>query len=142
VILADVNVLLYAFRRDAPHHRVCKSWLDAVVAGDTQFGMSPLALSAVVRIATNSRIYSRPSGLDEALAFCDDLLGQPHCQVVRPGERHWAIFKRLCTEADIRGPRVSDAWFAALAIEHGCTWVTHDRDFARFPGLDWQLPAA
>ena len=29
---------------------------------------------------------------------------------------------------------------AALAIEHGCTWVTTDRDFARFPGLTWQHP--
>ena len=31
------------------------------------------------------------------------------------------------------------AWYAALAIEHDCTWVTLDRDFARFPGLDWNL---
>jgi uncharacterized protein len=37
-----------------------------------------------------------------------------------------------------RGPRVSDGWFAALAIEHGCTFVTFDRDFACFPGLRWE----
>jgi predicted nucleic acid-binding protein len=40
-----------------------------------------------------------------------------------------------------RGPRVSDAWFAALAIEHGCTWITFDRDYARFDGLQWREPA-
>ena len=33
------------------------------------------------------------------------------------------------------------AWFAALAIEHGCEWVTLDRDFERFPGLRWRLLA-
>jgi predicted nucleic acid-binding protein len=33
---------------------------------------------------------------------------------------------------------VPDAWFAALAIEHGCEWITEDRDYARFPGLRWR----
>ncbi|HWB49334.1 MAG TPA: hypothetical protein VG651_09510 [Stellaceae bacterium] len=37
---------------------------------------------------------------------------------------------------------VTDAWFAALAIERGgCTWITYDRDYARFPGLDRRLPS-
>ena len=60
--------------------------------------------------------------------------------IVEPGERHWSILRRLCFETEIRGPRVTDAWFAALAIEHACTWITYDRDFARFPGLNWQEP--
>jgi hypothetical protein len=60
---------------------------------------------------------------------------------VQPGDRHWAIFERLCLGASIRGPRVTDAWFAALAIEHGCTWITCDRDFARFTELDWREPS-
>ena len=103
--------------------------------------MSPLALSAVARITTNPRIFEQPSPIDEVLAYCDDLLGQPHCEAVEPGKRHWAIFKRLCIETGTRGPRITDAWFAALAIEHGCTWITCDRDYARFPELDWQVPA-
>jgi predicted nucleic acid-binding protein len=28
---------------------------------------------------------------------------------------------------------------AALAIEHGCDWVTRDRDFAKFAELRWRL---
>jgi predicted nucleic acid-binding protein len=31
-------------------------------------------------------------------------------------------------------------WYAALAIEHGCTFITFDRDYARFPGLRWREP--
>jgi len=34
------------------------------------------------------------------------------------------------------------AFVAPSAIEAGSTWVTLDRDFARFPGLDWRVPAA
>lgn len=142
MILADVNVLIYAFRQDTAQHAVCKAWLDRIVAGDTRFGMSPLVLCGVVRIATNPRIYRQPSTTEDAFGFCDDLLGQPHCEIVQPGERHWAIFSRLCLESGVRGPRVSDAWFAALAIEHGCTWITYDRDYTRFPGLDWKEPSA
>lgn len=54
---------------------------------------------------------------------------------------HAAGNKRLCIETDTRGPRVTDAWYAALAIEWGCEWITFDRDYARFPGLKWQVPA-
>ena len=54
--------------------------------------------------------------------------------------RHWTIFRDLCVKTGTRGPRVSDAWFAALAIEHGCTWITFDRDYARFDGLEWREP--
>jgi len=142
MILPDVNVLIYAFRKDAPHHAICRPWLDRVVLGNARFGLSPMAMSAVVRITTNRRSYATPSLLDDAFGFCDDLLGQPHCQIVEPRERHWDIFKRLCIETDTRGPRVTDAWYAALAIEWGCEWITFDRDYARFPGLQWQLPTA
>ena len=142
MILPDVNVLIYAFRGDTAHHAVCKTWLDSVITGEAQFGVSPLTLSAVVRITTNSRVFKQPSSLGDAFAYCDSLLNQPHCEHVRPRERHWGIFKRLCIEAGIAGPRASDAWFAALAIEHGCTWITYDRDYARFAGLDWKLPPA
>jgi toxin-antitoxin system PIN domain toxin len=142
VILADVNVLIYAFRQDAPHHVTAKQWLDGVVLGAPQFGLSPLALSAVVRITTNQRVYKEPSTLDEVFAYCDNLLSQPHCEIVEPGDRHWQIFCRLCLNTRVHGPRTTDAWFAALAIEHDCTWITYDRDFSRFPGLDWAMPTA
>ena len=140
MILPDVNVLIYAFRKDVPQHSACNFWLTGVLAGQTRFGMSPLALSALVRITTNPRSYREPSSLAEAFTFCDYVAGQPNCQLVESGERHWDIFQRLCVETDTRGPRVTDAWYAALAIEWGCEWVTMDRDYARFPGLRWSVP--
>jgi toxin-antitoxin system PIN domain toxin len=141
MILPDVNVLIYAFRQDVLQHALCRDWLAGVVTGDARFGVSPLALSAVVRVTTDPRAYNPPSAIEEAFGFCEDILGQSHCQIVDPGERHWDIFKRLCIETNTRGSRVTDAFFAALAIEWGCEWITFDRDFARFPGLKWQVPA-
>jgi uncharacterized protein len=140
MILPDVNVLIYAFRSEVPHHNVCRAWLNAVVLGHERFGLSPLSLAALVRVTTNRRAYAQPSSFETAFGFCEDLLGQPHCQIVEPGARHWDIFKRLCVETDTRGSRVTDAWYAALAIEWGCEWITLDRDYARFPGLRWRPP--
>ena len=141
MILPDVNVLIYAFRADSTRHRICKRWLDGIVLGNAQFGLSPLALSAVARIATNPRVFKQPSSIEEVFAFCENLLGQPNCEPVRPGPRHWPIFTRICVEVGITGPRITDAWFAALAIEHGCVWVTYDRDYTRFPELNWREPS-
>jgi uncharacterized protein len=104
MILPDVNVLIYAFRRDLPQHAVCRAWLAGVVMSDARFGLSPLVLGAVVRVTTNPRVYRMPSTIEEAFGYCENLLGQPHCQIVEPGERHWDIFKRLCIETEREDP--------------------------------------
>ena len=140
MILPDVNILVHSFRSDSFDHKNCRTWLDYVVNGDARYGMAPQVLSSVVRITTHPKVFAQPSTLDEVLKFCDILLAQSHCVVIQPGERHWEIFKRLCVKADARGNLVPDAWFAALAIESGCEWITLDRDYARFPELRWSLP--
>lgn len=140
MILPDANILVNAFRSDTSEHERCRIWLGGVVNGDARYGMAPQVLGGVIRITTHPKVFVEPSRLDEVLRFCDILLAQSHCVVIQPGERHWEIFKRLCTEGDARGNLVPDAWLAALAIESGCEWITLDRDYARFPGLRWRVP--
>jgi hypothetical protein len=111
-----------------------------VVNGDARYGMVPQVLSGVIRIVTHPKVFVKPSAMDEVLRFCNVLLDQHHCVVIQPGDRHWEIFTRLCVEADARGNLVAGAWFAALAMESGCEWITLDRDYARFPGLRWRVP--
>jgi toxin-antitoxin system PIN domain toxin len=142
MILPDVNVLVYAYRPDAPNHVQSRKWLDHVADSVSAFGISKLTLSAFVRIVTNPRIHDIPTPLDAAFAFCDALLGQPNCTIVEPGPRHWAIFRNVCLATNTRGKNTTDAWFAALAIESGCEWVTFDRDFTRFPGLKCTILSA
>jgi toxin-antitoxin system PIN domain toxin len=140
VILPDVNVLVHAFRKDASDHAQCRPWLERVLNGESRYGMSPQVLSSLVRITTHPKVFKQPSPVSEALRFGDLLLAQPNCVVVQPAETHWQIFTRLCREIDARGNLVPDAWFAAMAIEAGCEWITLDRDYARFPGLKWRAP--
>ena len=69
-------------------------------------------------------------------------LAQPNVGLLDPGERHWDILGRLMRDAQASGPLVSDAALAAVAIEHGATLYSTDRDFARFEGLRLVNPIA
>jgi len=140
VILPDVNVLLYAFRRDSARHAEYRGWLDEVVNGDAAYGIAPQTLASLIRISTHPSIYVTPSGLGEAIAFSRALLAPSHCTIVQPGARHWDLFVDLCERARAPGNLAQDAWFAALAVESGSEWITTDRDYARFPGLKWREP--
>lgn len=140
MVLPDVNVLIYAHREDTTQHRGCRRWLESVLNGDEAYGVSELVLSGFVRIVTHPKVFTKPSGMQDALAFADQLRDRPNCVLIEPGSRHWEIFRRLCTENGVKGNLVPDAYLAALAIESGCEWVTTDRDFSRFTGLRWRHP--
>jgi uncharacterized protein len=138
--LFDVNVLVYAFRRDAERHKEYRKWLLRTFEEEAAFGVAEQALLGFVRVTTHPKIFREPSRLDEALKFVDALLAVPSCRVIRPSPGHWPVFADLCREARAQGNLIMDAWFAALAMESGCTWITTDRDFSRFPGLRWRHP--
>ena len=78
-----------------------------------------------------------PSTAD-VFAYVDAIRETPGAVRIEPGERHWAIFRDLVSSTGIHGADITDAWLAALAIEHACEWWTTDRGFARFPGLRWR----
>jgi toxin-antitoxin system PIN domain toxin len=142
MILLDVNVLVYAHRHDARDHARYQNWLESVMDSGKSFGISELALCGLVRIVTHPRIYPVPTPVEGALSYAKQLRNHDNCVVVSPGERHWEILDDLCQRAGAKGSIVTDAYFAALAIESGAEWITTDRDFARFPGLRWRHPFA
>lgn len=140
MLLADVNVLVYAHRRDSPDHGSYRSWLENVLQSPEAYGVSDLVLSGVIRIVTHPRIFDPPSTLDQALSFVSSVRSRANAVLVAPGRRHWHIFVDLSRQSDARGNLVPDAYLAALAIETGSEWITTDRDYARFPGLRWRHP--
>jgi toxin-antitoxin system PIN domain toxin len=97
-------------------------------------------INGVIRVLSVAALHDPPPTMEEILGFADQVRNQPHAVVLNPGERHWEIFTRLCREADARRKLIPDAYLAALAIEHGCEFVTCDKDFARFQGLRWRSP--
>ena len=131
----DVNVLVSAFREDAVHHERCRRWLVEALSGRDRVGLFELVLSGVLRVLTHPRIFHPPTPGAAAIAFVDALLAQPASMALRPGGAHWRIFRGMSETLQLRGNRIPDAYHAALAIEHGCEWVTLDRGFSAYSGL-------
>jgi uncharacterized protein len=140
VIAPDVNVLLYALREDTERHAEYRHWLQEALNGEEPVALLEPVLAAVLRIATHPSIFRPPTPRAVAEAFEDACQTAPAAVALRAESRHWSIFRELCRRADCRGNLVQDAYLAALAIEHQCVFVTTDRDFARFPRLQWQHP--
>ena len=138
MVLCDVNVLLYACTSQSPHHEVCYQKLLTLTSAGEKFAVNDVILAAVIRLATNSRIFSPPASVESVFNFTDALLAHPDSVSVLPSSRHWRIFKDLILTSGIRGKDTTDAYLAALAIEHGCEWWTTDSDFSRFHGLRWR----
>lgn len=135
MLLPDVNICIYAMRRDSELHSAVSDWLTPRLTGDEPIGISELVLSSLVRITTNHQIFAEPSTPEQAMDFCTALRAAPSAVPVRAGPRHWPIFERLVAQTRARANDVSDAYLAALSIEQGATWVTRDRGFGRFPDL-------
>jgi toxin-antitoxin system PIN domain toxin len=140
MILIDVNVLVYAHRADAPGHAAYRAWLESVVNGSQAYGLSELVLSGFLRVVTHPRVFTPPSDLAAGFAFVEAIRQRPNAVLISPGPRHWDIFANLCRRAVVKGNLIPDAYFAALAIESGSEWISTDRDYSRFPGLNWRHP--
>ncbi len=135
LLVLDVNVVLAAHRQDHPSHGSVRPWFDAVVAGDDDFAVPDGVWASFLRLATNRRIFVVPTPLADAFLFLDATIAQPRHLRLGPGPRHPALVRRLCEEAEATGDLVPDAVLGAIAVEHGATVATLDRDFARFPSV-------
>jgi uncharacterized protein len=142
VILDDANLLLYAYHPRAPQHEGARAWLEAVLSGLDLVRFAWLTLWAFLRIVTNPRVFEHPLSTTDAVAAISSWLAQPAAGILDPGERHWDILRGLVRDGQATGPLVMDAVLAAIALEHGATVRTTDRDFSRFPGLKWVNPLA
>ena len=134
--------MLAAHRDDHPHHPAARPWFDDLVAREDPFGVPDAVWASFVRIATNRRIFTVPTPLDDAFGFLRAVRAQPGHVAIVPGERHLEIFEGLCRTGDAIGDLAADAYLAAVAVEQGATMASFDRDYARFEGLDWRVPSS
>lgn len=108
MLCVDVNVLVYAHRRDVSGHSEYRALLERLANGDEPVGIPDLTLGGFVRIVTNRRIFTEPTDTDEAWAAVDALLSAPAVMRLSPGQRHWSLFRQLAAEIDARGNDISD----------------------------------
>ncbi len=137
MIAPDANLLIYAYTPKDPDHRASRAWLEDILSGTEPVGLPILSIQAFMRVQTHPRA---AVPFKQAAATVDSWLALSHVRILYPGDRHWLIYKQLCSPIRIGGARLTDAAIAAIAIEYGAVVHTNDGDFARFPGVRWHNP--
>jgi toxin-antitoxin system PIN domain toxin len=141
VILVDVNVIVYAARREFRAHEVALHWLEAALSGEEPVAVMDSVLASATRLMTNHRVLREPFGADEALAVCEAVRSAPAAITPSPSGRRWSVFSRLTGDLGLRANDVPDAYLAATAIDFGARLATFDQGFRRFPGLTVIVPS-
>jgi len=142
VRLIDTDVLVVAVNQHDPRHDVTRAFMERVLSDGSANLIAPASIAGFVRNVT--RLVGGLPGLPVSSAFdlAEDWLRRSTVSVPIPDERHFARVRELLEGAGAAGKHVDDAHRAALAMQYRATIVTFDTDFARFPGVKWERPAA
>jgi len=141
VILVDANLVVYAHAPASPHHRPARAWFEEIMSGPDRVGFPWPTLLAFLRLMGNPHVAGKPAPLRESWSRVEGWLARPQSWIPVPTERHQQILAHLL-DGEARRDIANDAHLAALAIEHGLTVCSTDRDFSRFPGIRWENPLA
>ncbi len=107
--IVDINLLIYAINKDAPHHSKAKKWLEDSLSSDEPFGFAWIVILGFLRIVTNGRIMPTPLIPEVAIDSVNDWLLQPPSVTVAPSRNHWSIFKELLIPLGVAANLTSDA---------------------------------
>lgn len=140
MLLVDANVLLYAVNERSREHDVSRDWLSQALAGAEAVAFAWTVLLAFLRLSTHPAVFPRPLTAAQAGDIVERWLEASPAVTIEPTRRHLALLRGLLDRSGTAGNLLGDAHLAALALEHGATVVSFDRDFARFEGVALRRP--
>ena len=140
MILPDINLLVFAYNRHAPHHAEAREWWEELLNGSDPVGLPWAVVCGFVRLMTHPAVLVHPLDPGRAVYHVQSWFDRPVVEVLEPGPRHLSIFGKLLESVGVAASLTTDAHLAAIAIEHQCELHSNDADFARFPGLRWRNP--
>lgn len=127
--------MLFAVNADAKEHKRARSWMEAALSTTEPVAFAWIAMLAFLRVSTRSGVFANPLRPARAFSFLEAWLNADNVRVIHPSEHHFATLRGLLEKTGTAGNLTTDAYLAALAIEHGAELVSFDRDFGRFDDL-------
>ena len=140
MIIPDVNLLIFAYNRDAQHHQSAKEWLQDLMRSGKPVGLPWVVISGFIRISTHPKLLKEPVTVEEAIGITRSWLASDNVRIIEPGSRFRDLFFVGIEKLGTAGNLTTDAYLAALAIEYQAELHSCDTDFHRFPGLRWRNP--
>ncbi len=129
----DVNILIAASRSDHPHHKAAYACLEEAIAAcadGASVKLMPMVVASFLRLVTNSKIFVRPTPVEDAIGFMDAVLAVPGVEMPPLGTE-WPMLRQLCIEKKLAANDIPDAWLAAAVIQLSEHLVTFDTDFKK-----------
>lgn len=140
MVLVDANVMLHAANTRAREHEAAREWLSSALSDSEAVAFAWTVLLAFLRLTTHPAVFPRPLTPEQATDVLEPWISSPPAVILQPTRRHLPLLRGLLSRSGTAGNLVGDAHLAALALEHGATVVSFDRDFGRFEGVDWKSP--
>lgn len=134
--LLDLNVwLALSFAGHAHHAAATRYW---------NHGRRDLVAFCSVTLIGLPRLLTTPSVMQGkpfppivAAGKCQSWMELPDVRFLEDASHLFSRIELWAAEPFFTSKLWTDAWIAALALEHGCRVVSFDADFGKFPGLDF-----
>lgn len=140
MILPDINLLIYAHNRAAPQHEAARDWWSDRLNRQDPVALPWIVGTGFIRLATHPKVLSQPLTAEQAVGYVESWLARPNVLVIEPGKSFHSHFFRYLRDLGVAGNLTTDAFLAALAVEHQAELQSNDTDFHRFKGLRWSNP--
>jgi toxin-antitoxin system PIN domain toxin len=140
VIIPDINLLLYAHNEAAPHHASARTWWSDCLNKSEPVALPWIVSSGFIRLTTHPRVLADPLSPEQAVDYVSSWLGRPNVLVIEPGKTFHTHFFGYLKALRTGGNLTTDAYLAALAVEHQAELHSNDTDFYRYNGLRWRNP--
>jgi len=140
MIIPDINLIVYAYITKDPSHAQAKRWWEELLNGTDPVGLSWVTVCSFLRLISHPPVLVDLMSVGKVTKQVRACLECPSVLTVEPGKKFSAIFLGLLDEAGRAGNLTTDAYLAALAIEHQAELHSNDPDFSRFKGLRWRNP--
>jgi predicted nucleic acid-binding protein len=130
----DTTFLVEAEVAEHPGHEPARARLGKLLRAGDMVVLAPQVLAEFIHVVTDSRRFSKPLGMDQAIARAQ--LWWEGKEVVHavPGDESIALFLRWVTEHGLGRKRLLDTMLAATYYSHGVRSIlsTSARDFGVF----------
>lgn len=140
MIIPDINILVYAYNSDAPHHAEARRWWEDALSGVETVSLPWVVCLGFLRLMTSRSVLVDPWPAADVIEVIREWLVRPQTQILQPGPRHLDVLESFASHEVPTSNLTTDAHLAALAVEHQATVCLNNSDFDRFPGVRRQNP--
>ncbi len=144
MIAVDTNILVYAHRKEMPHHERARLLVAGLASRPERWGIPWPCVAEFYAVVTHARLWQGAASTPaQALRQIGAWVGSPSVSLLAETDETWRCLEGLVERAPVRGAAIHDARIAAICESHGVAELyTADRDFSRFPGLRSTNPFA